>query len=77
MNKFANRALTIYTIKSFKRTKCQIKQIQYVAQYPDGTSIWTLKTKTQFSRRPFQLSVNKVFRMKAEHFGFKLKVLAS
>ena len=28
-------------------------------------------------RRPFQLSVNEVFRMKAEHFGFKMKVLAS
>ena len=51
--------------------------LQYVAQYPDGTSIRTLKTKTQFLRRPFQLSVNKVFRMKAEHFGFKMKVLAS
>ena len=51
--------------------------VQYVAQYPDGTSIRTLKTKTQFLRRPFQLSVNEVFRMKAEHFGFKTKVLAS
>ena len=40
-------------------------------------SIRTLKTKTQFLRRPFQLSVNEVFRMKAEHFGFKMKVLAS
>ena len=28
-------------------------------------------------RRPFQLSVNEVFRMKAEHFSFKMKVLAS
>ena len=51
--------------------------VQYVAQYPDGTSIQTLKTKSQFLRRPFQLSVNKVFRMKAEHFSFKMKVLAS
>ena len=51
--------------------------VQYVAQYPDGTSIRTLKTKTQFLRRPFQLSVNEVFRMKAEHFSFKMKVLAS
>ena len=51
--------------------------IHYVAQYPDGTSIQTLKTKTPFLRRPFQLSVNKVFRMNAEHFGFKMKVLAS
>ena len=40
-------------------------------------SIRTLKTKTQFLRRPFQLSVNEVFRMKAEHFSFKMKVLAS
>ena len=40
-------------------------------------SIWPLKTKTQFLRRPFQFSVNEVFRMKAEHFSFKVKVLAS
>ena len=51
--------------------------IQYVAQYPDGTSIRPLKTKTQFLRRPFQFSVNEVFRMKAEHFSFKMNVLAS
>ena len=51
--------------------------VQYVAQYPDGTSIRTLKTKTPFLRRSFQLSVNEVFRMKAEHFSFKMKVLAS
>ena len=50
--------------------------VQYVAQYPDGTSIRTLETRTQFLRGPFQLSVNKVFRMKAEHFSFKMKVLA-
>ena len=50
---------------------------QCVAQYPDGTSIRTLKTKTQFLRRPFQFSVNEVFRMNAEHFSFKMKVLAS
>ena len=58
-------------------TSC--KAIQYVAQYPDGTSIRTLKTKTQFLRGPFQLSVNEVFFevMKAEHFSFKMKVLAS
>ena len=54
-----------------------ISWLQHVSQYPDGTSIWTLKTKTQFLRRPFQLSVNKVFQMKAEHFCFKMKVLAS
>ena len=48
--------------------------IQHVAQYPDGTSIRTIKTKTQSLRRPFQLSVNEVFRMKADHFGFKMKV---
>ena len=51
-------------------------QVQYVAQYPDGTSIRTLETRTQFLRRPFQFSVNEVFRMKAEHFSFKMKVLA-
>ena len=49
---------------------------KYVAQYPDGTSIRTLETKTQFLRRPFQFSVKEVFRMKAEHFSFKMKVLA-
>ena len=49
--------------------------LQYVAQYPDGTSIPTLETKTQFLRRLFQFSVNKVFGMKAEHFSFKMKVL--
>ena len=54
----------------------EILQIQYVAQYPDSTSIRTLETKTQFLRRPFQFSVNEVFRMKAEHFNFKIKVLA-
>ena len=51
--------------------------LQYVAQYPEGTSIRTLKTKTQFLKRPFQFSVNEVFRMKAEHFSFKMKVLAT
>ena len=50
--------------------------LQYVTQYPDGTSIRTLETKTQFLRRHFQFSVNEVFRMKAEHFSFKMKVLA-
>ena len=25
------------------------RQVQYVAQYPAGTSIWPLKTKTQFA----------------------------
>ena len=39
-------------------------------QYPDS---WN---KTQFFRRPFQFSVNEVFRMKAEHFSSKMKVLA-
>ena len=51
--------------------------ILYVAQVPAGTSMRPLKTKTQFLRRPFQFSVNEVFRMKAEHFSFKMKVLAS
>ena len=53
-----------------------LDSLQYVAQYPDGTSMQTLETKTQFLRRPFQFSVNEVFRMKAEHFSFKMKVLA-
>ena len=61
----------------FKKTVRGNTPLQYVAQYPDGTSIPTLKTKTQFLRRPFQLSVNEVFRMKAEHFSFKMEVLAS
>ena len=34
----------------------------------------SLKTKTQFLRRPFQFSVNEVFRMKAEHFSLKMKI---
>ena len=51
-------------------------EVQYVAQYPDCTSIRTLETKTQFLRCPFQFSVNEVFRMKAEHFSFKIKVMA-
>ena len=54
---------------------CAREVLQYVAQYPDGTSIRTLETKTEFLRRPFQFSVNGVFRMKAEHFSFKIKVL--
>ena len=59
--------------KSRKNKNC----IQYVAQYPDGTSIRTLKTKTQILRRPFQLSVNEVFGMKAEHCSLKMKLLAN
>ena len=59
-----------------KKRKKKKKTLQYVAQYPDGTSIRTLETKTQFLRRTFQFSVNEVFRMKAEHFSFKIKVLA-
>ena len=70
---------------SFFLVKCLGRVVQslvnpellYVAQYPDGTSIPTLKTKNHFLRRPFQFSVNEVFRMKAEHFSFKMKVLAS
>ena len=50
--------------------------VQYVAQYPDGTSIRTLEAKTQFLRHPFQFSVNEVLQMKAEHFSFKMRVLA-
>ena len=59
-----------------ERTIIERRRIQYVAQYPDGTSIRTLETKTQFLRRSFQFSVNEVFQMKAEHFSFKIKVLA-
>ena len=33
--------------------------------------------ETQFLRRTFQLSVNEVFPMKAEHFSFQKEVLAS
>ena len=65
------------TFKSAHKHLQQCWRVQYVAQYQGGTSIRTLKTKTQFLRRPFQLSVNEVFRMKAEHFSFKMKVLAS
>ena len=54
-----------------------IRTLKNIQLYPDGTGIRTLKTKTQFLRRPFQLSVNKVFRTKVEHFGFKVRVLAS
>ena len=39
-------------------------------------SIRTPETKTQFLRHPSQFSVNEVFRIKAEHFSFKMKVLA-
>ena len=46
----------------------RLRRLQYVAKYLDGTSIRTLKTKTQFLRPPFQLSANGVFRMKAGHF---------
>ena len=35
-----------------------------------------LKQKKLFLRRPFQFSVNEVFRMKAEHFSFKIKFKA-
>ena len=58
------------------RDNSVLMRVQYVAQYPDGTSIRTLKTKTQFLRRRFQFSVNEVFRMKAEHFSFTMKVVA-
>ena len=68
------------TTQDFARNKKLVlarKGVQYVAQYPDGTSIRTRKTKTQFLRHPFQLSVNEVFRMKDEHLSFKMKVLVS
>ena len=65
----------VFRVLSLKLNPIAI--VQYVAQYPDGTSIRTLETKTQFFRRPFHLTVNEVFRMEAEHFSFKMKVLAS
>ena len=46
-------------------------------EYSMLPSIRALKTKTQFLRGPFQISVNEVFQTKAEHFGFKMKVLSS
>ena len=46
-------------------------------EYSMLPSIRALKTKTQFLRGPFQISVNEAFRTKAEHFGFKMKVLSS
>ena len=48
----------------------------YPNRYSMLPSIRTLETKTQFLRRIFQFSVNEVFRMKAKHFSFKMKVLA-
>ena len=74
MKKLGEKVVTLYR---FDNDMIKLINLQYVAQYPDGTSIRTLKTKTQFLRRPFQLSVNEVFRMKAEHLSFKMKVLAS
>ena len=79
-NKHALRKVTgVYT----ERTVTLLLKLSYISSVtvccpvsPDGTSIRTLKTKTQFLRRPFQFSVNEVFRMKAEHFSFKMKVLA-
>ena len=62
--------------KKSEQVKTPRGGVQYVAQYPDGTSIRTVETKTKFLRRPFQFSVKEVFRMKAEHFSFKMNVLA-
>ena len=46
---------------------------EYIAWiYSMLSSIRTLETKPQYSRRPFQFSVNEVFRMKAKHFSFKM-----
>ena len=67
--------MSIFNFNHIDENKTK-EEIQYVARYPDGTSIRTLETKTQFLRRPSQSSVNEVFRMKAEHFRFKMKVLA-
>ena len=52
----------------------QQRTIQYVAQDPACTSIRPLKTKTQFLPRPFQLSVNEVFRMGAHDLSLKMQV---
>ena len=46
-------------------------RVQYVVQYPDGTSIRTLETKTEFLRRSFQFSVNEVFRFVWNNGGQK------
>ena len=75
-----NNKLIFFLVKCLGRVAQSLvnPELLYVAQYPDGTSIRTLKTKTHFLRRPFQFSVNyEVFRMKAEYFSFKMKVLAS
>ena len=53
------------------------KYMKLGIEYSMLPSIRALKTKTQFLRGPFQISVNEVFRTKAEHFGFKMKVLSS
>ena len=63
-------AFYVYGVKTAHQT------LQRVAQYPDSTSIRTLETKTQFLRRPFQFLLNELLQMKAEHFSFKMKVLA-
>ena len=39
-------------------------------------SIRPPKTKAQFLPRPFQFSVNKIFRMGADDLSFKMQVLA-
>ena len=51
---FNDRILNRYlTTNSFHFKICLANSpSQYVAQYPDSTSIRTLKTKTQFFRRP-------------------------
>ena len=66
---------SIFDLLCFEASEPTLVAVQYVTQYADGTSIRTLETKTQFLRRPFQFSVNEVFRMKVEHFSFKMKVL--
>ena len=51
---FHDRILNRYlTTNSFHFKICLANSpLQYVAQYPDSTSIRTLKTKTQFFRHP-------------------------
>ena len=58
--------------------KKPLVSVKYVAQYPDGTSIRTLQTKTQFlSEGPYSVLGKRSVSMKGEHFSFKMKVLAS
>ena len=52
----------------------EFSTLQYVAQYPDGTSIRTLKTKTQFLRRPFSYRQTKYFKRKLNISALRQKL---